>query len=179
MTDAQKSTVLTLRSKGMSFSKIAETVGLSVNTIKSFCSRHKGQFCLCCGEPITQPPRVRQKKFCSDKCRMKWWNAHIKDVNRKAMYDFICSNCGKPFQAYGNNHRKYCCHRCYILARFGVKKMDIQQEAMYQVTMGIVKKMFHANLISEDEYRQIDTMFREKYEPKIGTLFVDLEPEQR
>jgi len=40
MTDAQKSTVLTLRSKGMSFSKIAETVGLSVNTIKSFCSRH-------------------------------------------------------------------------------------------------------------------------------------------
>lgn len=57
--------------------------------------------------------------------------------------------------------------------------MDIQNEAMYQVTMGIVKKMFHANLISEDEYRQIDTMFREKYEPKIGTLFVDLEPEQR
>lgn len=122
MTDAQKSTVLTLRSKGMSFSKIAETVGLSVNTIKSFCSRHKGQFCLCCGEQITQPPRVRQKKFCSDKCRMKWWNAHIKDVNRKAMYDFICSNCGKPFQAYGNNHRKYCCHRCYILARFGGEK---------------------------------------------------------
>ena len=32
MTDAQKSTVLTLRSKGMSFSKIAETVGLSVNS---------------------------------------------------------------------------------------------------------------------------------------------------
>ena len=60
-----------------------------------------------------------------------------------------------------------------------VKKMDIQKEAMYQVTMGIVKKMFHANLISEEEYRQIDTMFREKYEPKIGTLFVDLEPKQR
>ena len=57
--------------------------------------------------------------------------------------------------------------------------MDIQKEAMYQVTMSIVKKMFYANLISEDEYRQIDTMFREKYEPKIGTLFVDLEPEQR
>ena len=57
--------------------------------------------------------------------------------------------------------------------------MDIQKEAMYQVTISIVKKMFHSNLISEDEYRQIDTMFREKYEPKIGTLFVDLEPEQR
>lgn len=62
MTDAQKSTVLTLRSKGMSFSKIAETVGLSVNTIKSFCSRHKGQFCLCCGEPITQPAKSTSEK---------------------------------------------------------------------------------------------------------------------
>lgn len=59
------------------------------------------------------------------------------------------------------------------------RPMDIQKEAMYQVTMSIVKKMFHANLISEEEYRQIDTMFREKYEPKIGTLFVDLEPKQR
>ena len=57
--------------------------------------------------------------------------------------------------------------------------MDIQKEAMYQVTMSIVKKMFHANLISEDEYRQIDTMFIEKYKPKIGVLFVDLQPEQR
>ena len=163
MTDAQKSTVLTLRSKGMSFSKIAETVGLSVNTIKSFCSRHKGQFCLCCGEPITQPPRVRQKKFCSDKCRMKWWNAHIKDVNRHTA--IITENTAATDVIFLHDSE--------------VKKMDIQKEAMYQVTMGIVKKMFHANLISEDEYRQIDTMFREKYEPKIGTLFVDLEPEQR
>ena len=55
-----------------------------------------------------------------------------------------------------------------------VKKMDIQKEAMYQVTMGIVKKMFHANLISEDEYRQIDTMFLAKYRPLFGTLFSEI-----
>ena len=52
--------------------------------------------------------------------------------------------------------------------------MDIQKEAMYQVTMSIVKKMFHANLISEDEYRQIDTMFLEKYHPLFGTLFSEI-----
>ena len=119
MTDAQKSTVLTLRSKGMSFSMIAETVGLSVNTIKSFCSRHKGQFCLCCGEPITQPPRVRQKKFCSDNCRAKWWSLHGCDEQRNSVYSFTCEYCGKPFKAYGNNHRKYCSHHCYIKSRFG------------------------------------------------------------
>ena len=45
--------------------------------------------------------------------------------------------------------------------------MDIQKEAMYQVTMSIVKEDVSCKFDSEDEYRQIDTMFREKYEPKI------------
>ena len=120
MTASQKATVLFMRSKGLSFAKIAEKLDLSVNTIKSFCGRNKeGQLCLCCGSSIQQPPRTRIKKFCSDKCRMQWWNAHIKEVNRKAMYDFTCSCCGKTFQAYGNKHRKYCSRECYIRARFG------------------------------------------------------------
>lgn len=31
---------------------------------------------------------------------------------------FTCAECGKPFTAYGNSKRKYCCHTCYIAARF-------------------------------------------------------------
>ena len=53
-----------------------------------------------------------------------------------------------------------------------VSSVNFQNEMMYQATMSI-------GLISEDEYRQIDTMFIEKYQPKIGVLFVDLQPEQR
>ena len=60
-----------------------------------------------------------------------------------------------------------------------MSKEQMRQEKLYQVTMSMVRKMLAEGLITEEEYRQIDTMFREKYEPKIGTLFVDLEPEQR
>jgi len=57
--------------------------------------------------------------------------------------------------------------------------VNFQNEMMYQATMSFARKMLRDGLITEDEYRQIDTMFIEKYQPKIGTLFVDLQPEQR
>ncbi len=56
--------------------------------------------------------------------------------------------------------------------------MNLQNELMYQTTMSIARKMFNEGLITKDEYRQIDTIFRDKYEPKLGTLFVDLPAEQ-
>lgn len=120
MTTEEKAKIQQLRSKGTSIRDIASTMNLSVNTVKSYCSRNKGaQLCQCCGTPIVQPPKTRLKKFCSDKCRMQWWNSHAHEVNRKAMYDFSCACCGRPFQAYGNNHRKYCSRTCYIQSRFG------------------------------------------------------------
>lgn len=51
--------------------------------------------------------------------RQSWWNAHPELVNRKAVYEFTCAYCGKRFSAYGNAHRKYCCHDCYIEGRYG------------------------------------------------------------
>lgn len=126
MDKIQKANALYLRSTGLSFAEIAGQLEVSTNTVKSFCLRHKGcQFCLNCGTQIQQPPRTRQKKFCSDKCRMKWWNTHTEEVNRKAIYNFVCKCCGKPFQAYGNNHRKYCSNACYVKARFGGNKDGI------------------------------------------------------
>lgn len=50
---------------------------------------------------------------------MKWWNEHLDRVDKKANYEFVCAYCKKPFTAYGNAHRKYCCHECYIEDRFG------------------------------------------------------------
>ena len=40
-------------------------------------------------------------------------------VKRKAIYEYTCTTCGSAFTAYGNIHRKYCCHECYIADRFG------------------------------------------------------------
>ena len=37
-----------------------------------------GTFCHQCGIPIQQTVGRKQKQYCSDKCRMTWWNAHPK-----------------------------------------------------------------------------------------------------
>ena len=40
----------------------------------------------------------------------------------------------------------------------------------HQATMSMVRKMLAEGLITEEEYRQIDTMFLAKYRPLFGTL---------
>lgn len=68
--------------------------------------------------------RGKEKIFCSDSCRMKWWNSHQELVDRKAEYDFVRRNCGRLFTAYGNKERKYCSHRCYIEHRYSKKEQE-------------------------------------------------------
>lgn len=55
-----------------------------------------------------------------------------------------------------------------------VDKDDFRNEKLYQATMGMARKMFSEGLISEEEYRQIDTIFLTKYHPVFGTLFSGL-----
>ena len=127
MTDAQKIKIGNLRAAGLGYKRIAEQMGISENTVKTYCRRHNlggnavenkavnkdMAACLCCGLPIKQNPGRKKKKFCSDKCRNKWWNANLDKVNRKAIYSFECLTCKSPFTAYGNAKRKYCCLKCY------------------------------------------------------------------
>lgn len=134
MTDAQKIKIKNLRAEGFGYKRIAELVGISENTIKTFCRRNglggkattekqsNKHVCLCCGVEVKQNPGRKEKKFCSDKCRNKWWNTHLDRVKRKAMYEYECPKCKKKFTAYGNSHRKYCSHECYIADRFGGEK---------------------------------------------------------
>lgn len=75
--------------------------------------------CECCGNPVSQNPGRKQKRFCSDSCRNHWWNTHMEDVDRRANYECVCECCGKTFSSYGNKKRKYCSHSCYINGRFG------------------------------------------------------------
>ena len=51
-----------------------------------------------------------------------------------------------------------------------MSKEQMRQEKLYQATMSMVRKMLAEGLITEEEYRQIDTMFLEKYHPLFGTL---------
>jgi endogenous inhibitor of DNA gyrase (YacG/DUF329 family) len=130
MTIIQKRQVAYLREKGESYAAIATTIGASENTVKSYCRRNglgsdavaqrkhaSGETCGCCGESLHHMPGAKKKRFCSDRCRMKWWAKHPEAVRRKAIYQFFCATCGKPFESYGNSHRRYCSRACYGLAR--------------------------------------------------------------
>lgn len=133
MTEQQKIQTIRLRGEGFGYTRIASMLGLSDNTVKSFCRRQgltgntgfkqKGaiqeHFCLQCGLLVRQNPGRKEKKFCSDKCRNQYWNSHLDQVKRKAIYNYECAFCHKSFTAYGNANRKYCSHECYVEDRFG------------------------------------------------------------
>lgn len=124
MNDEQKQKIISLRRDGAGYGSIATELGVSINTVKSFCRRNSltapktGTACEECGKPITQNPGRKRKRFCSDACRNKWWNNHLDLVRRKANYTFTCPACGKEFTVYGDSHRKFCSHACYIAYRF-------------------------------------------------------------
>lgn len=134
MTDQQKSQIIKLRRAGNGYGMIAKTLGISLNTVKSYCRRNDvnamtstempadftGEITHCehCGKEIRQVSGRKKKRFCCDKCRNAWWNSHLDQVKRKAVYSFRCPYCGKEFHVYGDKRRKYCSHECYIADRF-------------------------------------------------------------
>ena len=116
-----KITINNMRLEGHAPSVIAAALGLPPGTVRSYIHRHPiipgTKSCKQCGKPLVQPKGRREKKFCSDSCRMDWWNSHQEDVVRKAYYTLYCQHCGKEFESYGNKNRKYCCRPCYVAAR--------------------------------------------------------------
>ena len=125
MTEEQKQKVRQLRAQGFGYIKVSKELGISESTIKSFCRRDKQPlntplyFCNCCGKPVEQNPKRKEKKFCSDACRMKWWNSHRDKVDHRAMKKRACLFCGTEFSVYSTADKKYCSHNCYISFRFG------------------------------------------------------------
>ncbi len=113
-----------LRQEGYGYVRIAQMLGLSENSVKSFCRRHPlpvddsrkqaEGMCPQCGTKVDS-----RHRFCSDACRIAWWNAHREHPNGKGQASFICQHCKKPFVGYPAQNPKYCCHACYIAARYG------------------------------------------------------------
>lgn len=138
MTQDQKQKVKELRLEGLGYQAIARIVGLSRDSVRSFCKWHdlaghgcvvalnitekklKNVLCLHCDTPLIHKPKGRTRKFCSDTCRQSWWSEHqeAKNQNEKAIYNYTCRYCGRDFSAYGNRNRKYCSHSCYIKHRY-------------------------------------------------------------
>lgn len=50
-----------------------------------------------------------------------------------------------------------------------------RNERLYQTTMAQVKQLLKQGIISPEEYGHIDTIFREKYRPSLGSLLFDID----
>ena len=131
VTGRQKEQINAMRLRGDSHAAIAVALGLSRNTVKSFCLRNlrpealeqqaapvKSGVCDQCGKGFVLCPGHRQRRFCSDQCRMTWWNAHRDLLNSKGMGEQTCACCGKHFMGYERQRRKFCSHTCYIAYRY-------------------------------------------------------------
>ncbi len=132
MTEQEKTHIRELQQQGMSYGDIATQTGISRNTIKSFLRRDIDKpaqlviapitsSCQYCGCEISMTPHKKAKKFCSDSCRMQWWNAHRDLVKVNVVYQLECQCCHKQFSDPGHKNRKYCSVACYRQARFGGK----------------------------------------------------------
>lgn len=139
MTESQRARISGLRAEGMSYAGIAIALGLSENTVKSFCRRNglggnvsasssDGIHCRNCGVLLVHTLGTKRKKFCSNKCRMAWWNAYPEVVQRKTVCMFTCGLCGIQFQSYGNRQRKYCSRACYGKSKVAETRQAVRHE---------------------------------------------------
>ena len=124
MTKEQKTLILYYREQHMTYRQIGEKLGLSPDTVKTFCRRNTPQEdrtetsassqCRNCGAPVHPLPGRRERLFCCPACRTAYWRKH----NLLGGMPRYCAGCGALLTG-GSASRKYCSHACYISHRFG------------------------------------------------------------
>lgn len=124
MTKEQKTLILYYREQHMTYRQIGKKLGLSPDTVKTFCRRKRAQSerteesvqaqCRNCGAPVHPLPGRRERLFCSPACRTAYWRKH----NLLGGTPRYCAGCGALLTG-GSASRKYCGHACYIRHRFG------------------------------------------------------------
>lgn len=131
MTETEKLKISKLRRDGLGYKKIAAVLDLPVNSVKTYLRRHPANedataipdICERCGKPIVQAPHRKRKRFCSDSCRISWWNAHPDKGGKRTLHAFTCAYCGRSFQS-GAKGRRYCSRTCYAADRKKVVNAD-------------------------------------------------------
>lgn len=159
LTRLQKEQIRQLRSQGVGYREIGNQLNLSRDEVRYYCKKQNlngfpaavqanlqmmqdaGILCRNCGAYLEQPHTGRKRHFCDDECRRKWWNKNRDKIREspKAIYGFTCKCCGKEFTAYGNSHRQYCSHECYVSDRYWGKEPPVKsREIDVQRTFPII-----------------------------------------
>ena len=138
MTEKDRALLMGYRQQGKGCAEIARLLGVSVNTVKSYCRRNginaekkavqskpletallsDDAADTPAGAELEQLAHHRERQFCSDRCRMQWWHSHRSDS--RSAEEHTCPECRRTFMT--DRMQKYCSHECYILSRFGRKK---------------------------------------------------------
>lgn len=151
MTGEQKTRIIELRNAGRTYAVIAEELGVSSSAIKSFISRENikestvessppmnvhgvtesaklfGEgFCRQCGMDLQLRNGNQMKRFCSERCRQKWWRKHPGEITEKRSAT-VCAGCGTVFKNNGNHGRRYCSRECYMAHRFDETRRAVNE----------------------------------------------------
>ena len=171
MTHEQKCTIAELRSKGATYAKIGEALGISKDTVKSYCRRNNlsapqdtpasdtaPSVCRECGAPLVQTEKQKTRIFCSRECRENWWHSHPEQIKKRAVYDFR------------NTAPTIVTSRLGSKAVDAMSEQEFDREMRYQAAVQIADALLKKGSISEEEYHQIKTKLLEKYRPTLSTL---------
>jgi len=67
-----------LYERGLTASEISRCIGVASSTVRSHINRHcltrETSPCDMCGVQVVQVSGRKKKRFCSDRCRMAYWN---------------------------------------------------------------------------------------------------------
>lgn len=131
MTKEQKQKITELAAFGKGYKFIADYLGVSLDTVKSYMRRnsikvaavqiqqktYEGVLCRNCGAVLVHKPGFKKKSFCSDKCRRNWWNAHEFEMNKHSETLHTCEHCKKTFMSYSSRKNRFCSRDCFYKYR--------------------------------------------------------------
>lgn len=179
-----KSAIASMRRKDLGYKRIPTELGISRDSVASFCLRNGlsskgGDLGICpqCGRAFALDPKHLGKRFCSDRCRAAWWNTnrerrHPENANRGT-----CLRCGREFAWYGGRERRYCSFPA--TARRGRKEATAvaagdrrkPEIASYQASMAALNRLFEEGAINAAELMKAEAIAAKRHGLAYGSPF--------
>lgn len=133
MDELQRQKIRRLRNQGYGYLRISEQLGISSNTIRSFCKKEniagyikigeqlKGKdnltVCKQCNRKFYQVAGRKKKIFCSSSCCKVYWTLHKDKQRRLVPQKYNCQICNKEYFEYPTRKRKFCSRNCYYISK--------------------------------------------------------------
>ena len=194
MTSEEKSRLSAMRKAGRSYTEIAAELGISKNTIKTFCRRNgltsevesapvevipaptTERLCPHCGKPVGDPaPGAEREKVLL---------GHLPEPLVEQPYgpcqpeSYLCLHLPDLWHyLYRLRQQSPEILLSRMLYRGSLRRKDmtgdaLKRECLYETVMYQVKRMLGAGLITEKEFQEIEARFRAKYKPISGGYIV-------